>query len=106
MGNSIEEFMASEKAAKERDPEKYKRERAEDARQEYKRSRVFENPELMERAERMQNSKAARAGGGGAGTIEDPMKKGITNQIPSMKKGGKVAGKLATRGYGIAKKGC
>ena len=37
-------------------------------------------------------SEAGKGGGaGGAGGFEDPMKKGITNKIPSMKKGGMVS---------------
>jgi hypothetical protein len=34
---------------------------------------------------------SSSGGMGGAGGFEDPMKKGITNKMPSMKKGGKVS---------------
>jgi len=44
-----------------------------------------------------------RTGGGGGGSSGAAELKSITNP-KAMKKGGKVAGRLATRGYGIAKK--
>ena len=48
--------------------------------------------------------KGGAGGAGGAGGFEDPMKKGVTNKMPSMKKGGKV-GSASKRGDGIATKG-
>ena len=54
-------------------------------------------------------SEAGKGGGkgggaGGAGGFEDPMKKGITNKIPSMKKGGKVSS-ASSRADGCAQRG-
>jgi hypothetical protein len=58
----ISKFLESERKAKERDPEKYTRERAEDARRvdAYKDHERFENSKLMERFERMQKSKKTK----------------------------------------------
>jgi hypothetical protein len=43
-------------------------------------------------------------GAGGAGGFEDPMKKGVTNKMPSMKAGGKVSS-ASSRGDGCAQRG-
>jgi hypothetical protein len=56
----ISKFLESERKAQERDPEKYARERAEDARRAYKDHERFENSKLMERFERMQKSKKTK----------------------------------------------
>jgi hypothetical protein len=70
-----------------------------------KRMQDYTETNAKNRAQFKENmDKIGRGGMGGAGGFEDPMKKGVTNKMPSMKKGGKVAGKLATRGYGKARK--
>jgi hypothetical protein len=61
----INDFLKSEREAYKTDPEKYERERREDARREYKDVDRYQNEKLMERAERMAKSKEARTSGGG-----------------------------------------
>ena len=91
----ISEFLKSERAAYERDPEKYKKERAEDARLLHKRERFFD-PDLMERYERMQKHKeskgGARSGGGGGGGMNPADIEKVPGKRPlKMKKGGSVS---------------
>jgi hypothetical protein len=66
----ITKFLESERKAHERDPERYKKERAEDARREYKDFERYSDPKLMERYERMKARKGSGGGSGGAGVSD------------------------------------
>jgi hypothetical protein len=109
----ISKFLESERKAKERDPEKYTRERAEDARRAYKDHERFENSKLMERFERMQKSKETKgsarssgSGGGGGGGMNPIDLERVPGKRPlKMKKGGSVKSSASKRADGIAVKG-
>lgn len=106
----IAKFIESERKAYERDPEKYKREREEDARMLHKRERFFD-PDLMERYERMKSRKGSGGGSGGSGASDtremqlgadlDPK---AMMKRKDMKKGGKVSS-ASKRADGIAQRG-
>ena len=103
----ISEFLKSERAAYERDPEKYKRERAEDARQEYKRYGRFEDEKLMERYERMQKHKESKGGSGGRGSAGGGgMNPTDIEKVPGkrqlkLKSGGKVSASKRADGCAV-----
>ena len=110
----IAKFIESERKAYERDPEKYKREREEDARMLHKRERFFD-PDLMERYERMKSRKGSGGGSGGSGASDtremqlgadlDPkamMRR--TGRYSSFAKGGTVKS-ASKRADGIAQRG-
>ena len=106
----IAKFIESERKAYKRDPEKYKREREEDARLLHKRERFFD-PELMERYERMKSRKGSGGGSGGAG-VSDTREMQLGSDLDpkammkreGMKKGGKVSS-ASKRADGIAQRG-
>jgi hypothetical protein len=103
----ITKFMESERKAYERDPEKYKREREEDARLLHKRERFFD-PDLMERYARMKK----RSGGGSGGASSDTREMQLGAEMDpkammkreGMKKGGSVKS-ASSRADGIAQRG-
>ena len=100
----INDFLKSEREAYKRDPEKYERERREDARREYKDVDRYQNEKLMERAERMAKSKEARTSGGGGKAGANPMKTGTLSPF-NMEKGGAVRSSASKRADGCAVKG-
>ena len=101
-------FLESERQAYERDPEKYKKERAEDGRQAYRNYERFTDPVLMERYERMQKHKeskgGARGGGGGGGMNPADIERVPGKKSLKMKNGGAVSS-ASKRADGIAMKG-
>ena len=110
----IAKFLESERQAYERDPEKYKKERAEDRRQAYKSYERFTDPELMERYDRMQKHKESKSdtrgigrgggGGSGAGVDIEGLPKKLQTGPKQMKSGGKVKSASA-RADGCAQRG-
>jgi hypothetical protein len=106
----VSKFLESERQAYERDPEKYKKERAEDARKAYKNYERFTDSELMNRYERMQNYKESKGGsgsrGGGGGGLKPDTDITASRKLPKMKSGGKVKVSSASkRADGCAVKG-
>ena len=100
----IAKFLKSERAAQERDPAQYKKERAEDARRMYKDVDRYQNEKLMERHERRQKSAAGRAANA---DIEGGMRPGQSPSLDNpikMAKGGKVSS-ASKRADGCATKG-
>ena len=93
----ITKFLESERKARERDPEKYKKERAEDARRMWKDADRYADSNLMERYERMKARKGSGGGSGGAG-VSDTREMQLGAELDpkammkreGMKKGGKV----------------
>jgi hypothetical protein len=115
----ISKFLESERKAKERDPEKYARERAEDARRAYKDYERFEDSKLMERYERMQKHKeskekeakgtaskgsSARGSAGGGGMNPTDIEKVPGKRQLKFKSGGKVSS-ASKRADGCAVRG-
>jgi hypothetical protein len=106
----ITKFLDSELKAYERDPEKYKKERAEDARRAHRDYERYTDPELMERYQRMKARKGAGGGSGGAASGTREMQLGseldpkAMMKREGMKKGGKVK-KMAAGGMATSKMG-
>jgi len=106
----ITKFLDSELKAYERDPEKYKKERAEDARRAHRDYERYSDPELMERYQRMKARKGAGGGSGGAASGTREMQLGseldpkAMMKREGMKKGGKVSS-ASSRADGIAQRG-
>ncbi len=104
----ITKFLESERRAKERDPEKYERERKEDARRMWKDADRYADEKLMSRYERMKT----RSGGGSGGAPSDTREMQLGADLDpkammkreGMKKGGKVKS-ASSRGDGIAQRG-
>jgi hypothetical protein len=93
---NISDFLKSERAAKERDPVQYEKERKEDARKTYKDSDRYQNEKLMERYDRLQKSKGS--GRASSMDLEGGMKPGQSPSLDNpikMAKGGMTASKRA-----------
>lgn len=94
----ISKFLESEAKAEKSDPEKFKQERAEDARRAYKDYDRYTDEKLMNRYERMQEYKESkgsgtRGGGSGAGVDIEGLPKKLKPGPKNMKKGGSVKSK-------------